>query len=120
MKALLTPKQVELFDLLAVDGRPRQREEVAAAVGYSNPSSKGYANAVGKMSTLGLVIYPADSTNPKRKWVQLSDMCFPFSKTSATSDPSGGGFNLPTPPHTPSAAAAAAAPFPNEQLSGSI
>jgi len=120
LKALLTPKQVEIFDLLAADGRPHLREEVAAAVGYSNPSSKGYANAVGKMSTLGLVVYPADSTNPRRKWVQLSDMCFPFSKTSATSDPSGGGFNLPTPPHTAVAAAAAAAPFPNEQPSGSI
>ena len=102
LKALLRPKQVEIFDFLA-DGKAHLRANVAAAVGYTNPASKGYVNSVGKMSSLGIVCYPIDNANPKRKWVQLTDMCFPFSKTSFTGDQAAPGINLPTfqPPTLP-------------------
>ena len=101
LKALLRPKQVEIFDFLA-DGKAHLREDVAAAVGYSNPASKGYVNSVGKMSSLGIVCYPNDNANPKRKWVQLTDMCFPFSKPSSTGDQLGSNLPAPPPPNLPS------------------
>lgn len=76
--AILTPKQQQIFDLLASDGAAHPRDGAAAAVGYSNPASKGWSNSIGKMSSLGLVHYPKDNTDPKRKLIQLTDMCFPF------------------------------------------
>ena len=95
LKALLRPKQVEIFNFLA-DGKAHLREDVAAAVGYTNAASKGYKNSVGKMTSLGIVRYPKDNANPKRKWVQLTDMCFPFSKAISAGDQVAGGSNLPT------------------------
>ena len=110
LKALLCLKQVQIFDVLA-DGKAHLREDVSTAVGYSNPGSKGYKNSVGKMSSLGIVCYPPDNANPKRKWVQLTDMCFPFSQTSPAGNQVAGGSNaasaqpptstLPLPPHAP-------------------
>jgi len=35
------------------------------------------------MSSLGIVHYPRDNMDPKKKWIQLTDMCFPFSKQQA-------------------------------------
>ena len=115
LKAFLCPKQVQIFDVLA-DGKAHLREDVSTAVGYSNPASKGYANSVGKMSSLGIVCYPPDNANPKRKWVQLTDMCFPFSKSNPTGDQVSGSnaasaqllpTTLPLPPHAPPATAIA-------------
>ena len=115
LKALLCPKQVQIFDVLA-DGKAHLREDVSTAVGYSNPGSKGYKNSVGKMSSLGIVCYPPDNANPKRKWVQLTDMCFPFSKSSPTGDQVSGSnaastqpptSTLPLPLHAPPATAIA-------------
>ena len=101
MKALLRPKQVEIFDILT-DGKAHLREDVSAAVGYSNPASKGYVNSVGKMSSLGIVCYPKDNANPKRKWVQLTAMCFPFSNPSSTGDQLGSNLPAPSSPNLPS------------------
>ena len=44
------------------------------------------------MRKLGIAYYPKDSTDPKKKLIQLTDMCFPFSKQHADeigSDPRG-------------------------------
>ena len=96
--ALLTPKQQEIFDILAKSRKPRLRDEVAASVGYTNPASKGFSNSVGKMSSLGILCYPKDDTNPKLKWVALTDMCFPFPKEE---DDGSAAFRIPTPPPAP-------------------
>ncbi|KAL7553354.1 hypothetical protein ACHAWF_016629 [Thalassiosira exigua] len=79
MKALMKPKQEQIFNCLA-DGKPYLRDEIAARVGHTNPSSKGWANSVSKMSSIGILCYPRDDSDPKKKWVQLTDMCFPFGR----------------------------------------
>ena len=81
-KALLKPTQQNIFEKIA-DRSVYLRGELAAAVGYSSPSSKEFANSIEKMSSVGIVNYPKDDTDLKRKLVQLTDMCFPFSKKQA-------------------------------------
>jgi len=83
IKALLTQKQCEIFDLLAADGRAHLYVEVAAAVGYNNVGSSGWNNSHKKMSSLGIIQYPTNPADPKKKLIQLTDMCFPFSKQQA-------------------------------------
>ena len=78
----------------------QERDQLAASVGYSNPASKGFSNAIGKMSTLGIVHYPRDSANAKKKLVQLTDMCFPFSKVAASNTATNEGHRTSTPPMT--------------------
>mmetsp|Transcript_26327 Transcript_26327/g.58510 ORF Transcript_26327/g.58510 Transcript_26327/m.58510 type:complete len:428 (-) Transcript_26327:147-1430(-) len=101
LRALLTPKQAEIFDILAKSRKPRLRDEIAATVGYTNPASKGFSNSVGKMSSLGIIWYPKDDANPKVKWVALTDMCFPFPKEE---DDGIAAFRTPTPPPAPAPA----------------
>lgn len=83
IKTLLKPKQVEIFDKLA-DGRVHERHVLADSVGYKNMASKGFANSIGKMSSLGILHYPTDSNDKRKKLVQLTDMCFPFSPSPGT------------------------------------
>jgi len=80
IKALLKPKQCEIFDLLAVGGQAYMypRDEIGIAVGYNCPKSKGWTNSLSKMSSIGIIQYPKDPNNPKKKLLQLTEMCFPF------------------------------------------
>jgi len=80
IKALLKPKQCEIFDLLAAGGQAYMypRDEIGIAVGYSCPTSKGWTNSLSKMSSIGIIQYPKDPNKPKKKLIQLTEMCFPF------------------------------------------
>ena len=88
IKNLLKPKETELFNHLS-DGRAHAREKVAAGIGYTNVQSKGFSNALSKMSTLGILEYLTDDTDPKKKMVRLTDIAFPFGR----SDANGGYFD---------------------------
>ena len=92
IKALLTQKQCEIFDLLAADGRAHLYVEVAAAVGYGNVGSAGWNDSHKKMSSLGIIQYPTNPADPKKKLIQLTDMCFPFSKQQAVQQSVEGEF----------------------------
>ena len=99
VKALLSPTQQRIFDLLAADRRAHARDEVAQACGYTNPASKGYSNSVSNMSSLGLVEYPRNNLDPKKKLVQLTAICFPFAAGQAnTVARATDAFRAPTPP----------------------
>ena len=78
INSLLTPKQQEIFGSIA-DGRVYLRDDVRVAVGYSNPTSTRWVKAISKMSSLGIVHYSKNDTDPKKKCMQLTEMCFPFS-----------------------------------------
>ena len=80
IKALLTPKQCQIFDALAAHGQAYaySRDEIRVAVGYSCPSSTGWSKSISNLSSLGIIQYPKDPNNPKKKSIQLTDMCFPF------------------------------------------
>jgi uncharacterized protein len=45
----------------AIDAYPQDlaRDELAAAAGYTNVNSKGFANAIGRLRSLGLIDYPS-------------------------------------------------------------
>mmetsp|Transcript_16948 Transcript_16948/g.48687 ORF Transcript_16948/g.48687 Transcript_16948/m.48687 type:complete len:462 (+) Transcript_16948:174-1559(+) len=96
IKSLLKPIQIRMFDLLA-DGAVQTREDLAAGMGYTNLNSAGYAKSLSGMSSLGLIHYPKDATDNKKKLVQLSSICFPFKETAAM-HPDDRAFFVPTPP----------------------
>ena len=113
IKALLKPKQCEIFDLLAAGGQAYMypRDEIGVAVGYSCPTSKGWTNSLSKMSSIGIIQYPKDPNNPKKKLIQLTEMCFPFLNqqanvqlaadnqiSSSTEVDDEALYNAPTPP----------------------
>jgi hypothetical protein len=51
------------------------------------------------MSSLGLVEYPRNNLDPKKKLVQLTAICFPFAAGQAnTVAPATDAFRAPTPP----------------------
>ena len=82
IKNLLKPKETELFNHLS-DGRAHAREKVAAGIGYTNVQSKGFSNALSKMSTLGILEHLTDDTDTKKKMVRLTDIAFPFGRSDA-------------------------------------
>ena len=99
MKALLKPKEQQIFNLLAADGGGVfSRDEVARQCGYSNPGSKGWTDSIGNMVSLGLVSYPVDSTDPKKKLLQLTDMCFPFVHDAFSHEVVSAAMRAATPP----------------------
>ena len=105
IKSLLKPIQVRMFDLLA-NGAAQTREELAAGMGYTNLNSSGYAKSLSGMSSIGLIHYPKDITDKKKKLVQLSSICFPFEESAASVHPDDQGFFAPTPPLAVAAALA--------------
>jgi hypothetical protein len=50
------------------------------------------------MSSLGIVHYHADPNDRKKKLVQLTDICFPFSKVAASATATDDPFRASTPP----------------------
>lgn len=48
-----------LQPLISAYPEPIAREELAAAAGYGNLASKGFANAIGRLRSLGFIDYPA-------------------------------------------------------------
>jgi len=113
IKALLTPKQCEIFDSLAAHGQAYAypRDEIRVAVGYSCPSSTGWSKSISNLSSLGIIQYPKDPNNPKKKLIQLTEMCFPFLNqhanvqiaadnhiSSSTEVDDEALYNAPTPP----------------------
>ena len=113
IKTLLTPKQCEIFGALAAHGQAYaySRDEIRVAVGYSCPKSKGWANSLSNLSSLGIIQYPKDPNNPKKKLLQLTEMCFPFLNqqanvqlaadnqiSSSTEVDDEALYNAPTPP----------------------
>ena len=99
IKSLLKPIQIRMFDLLA-NGAVQTREELAAGMGYTNLNSAGYAKSLSGMSSLGLIDYPKDASDKKKKLVQLSSICFPFKESVVTTSahPNDRAFLVPTPP----------------------
>ncbi len=51
-----------LQPLIAAYPETMEREAVAAAAGYGNLASKGFANAIGRLRTLGFIEYPTRGT----------------------------------------------------------
>ena len=113
IKALLTPKQCEIFDALSAHGQAYAypRDEIRVAVGYSCPSSTGWSKSISNLSSLGIIQYPKDPNNPKKKLIQLTEMCFPFLNqhanvqvaadnhvSSSTEVDDEALYNAPTPP----------------------
>ena len=98
IKSLLKPIQIRMFDLLA-NGAAQTREDLAAGMGYTNLNSSGYAKSLSGMSSLGLIYYPKDAADKKKKLVQLSSICFPFQETAVV-NPDDQAFLAPTPPLT--------------------
>ena len=86
IKKLLKPTMVKVFDTLS-SGAVRTRREVADATGYTNEKSAGYAKALSTMSSLGILEYPKDPTDSKKKLVQLTEIAFPFGRPSISSTP---------------------------------
>ena len=99
IKSLLKPNQIRMFDLLA-NGAVQTREELAAGMGYTNLNSAGYAKSLSGMSSLGLIHYPKDASDKKKKLVQLSSICFPFKESVIINDahPDDRAFLVSTPP----------------------
>ena len=89
LKTFLTPKECIIFNLL-LDGAAHQRHVVAAAAGYSH-MAKGFSNALSKLSTLFMIIYPKDPNDPKAKLVQATDICFPFGRSNNNNNGGGDG-----------------------------
>ena len=121
IKSLLKPIQIRMFDLLA-NGAAQTREDLAAGMGYTNLNSSGYAKSLYGMSSLGLIHYPTDATDKKKKLVQLSSICFPFKETAVV-NPDDQAFLAPTPPLTSAVLAdgvASASIPPPLPMSGSI
>ena len=115
IKALLTPKQCEIFNALSAHGQAYAypRDEIRVLVGYSCPSSTGWSKSISNLSSLGIIQYPKDPNNPKKKLIQLTEMCFPFlnqqanvqlaadnhiSSSTAVDDDDEALYNAPTPP----------------------
>lgn len=80
-KGMLKDKAPEVFEVLK-DGRAHDREQVAAAVGYSCLQSKGFVKALKQIKGLNLIEYPKDG---KKKLVQLSGLAFPFGRPRESS-----------------------------------
>mmetsp|Transcript_2964 Transcript_2964/g.6424 ORF Transcript_2964/g.6424 Transcript_2964/m.6424 type:complete len:372 (+) Transcript_2964:594-1709(+) len=91
IKSLLKPIQIRMFDLLA-DGVVHTREQLASDMGYGCLSSTGFAKSLSSMSSLGLIHYPKDDADKKKKLVQLTSICFPFEQDD------GAAFRAATPP----------------------
>ena len=79
IRDLLKPKEIEIFNILC-DGNAHLRRDVATATNYTNVASKGFANALSKLSTLDILEYPKHPTDSKIKLVQLTDLAFPFGR----------------------------------------
>ena len=77
IKNLLKPKEMGLFDHLS-DGHAQVKEDIAASMGHTNIKSKGFKDAVTKLSDLGILEAPIDASDPKKKMVQLTEIAFPF------------------------------------------
>lgn len=75
LKQKLKDKAPLIFEELA-DGLPHVRSEVAASVGYSNPQSAGFKDAVKQMMVLSIVEHP----DGNKKFIQLTDIAFPFGR----------------------------------------
>ena len=68
-----SPKAGEVYDCL-FDGKVHRRSELAAAVGYTNIKSTGFAKVLSKLGGLGVLHYPDSQT------VQLTDIAFPYGR----------------------------------------
>jgi hypothetical protein len=70
MGSVLSAPQLKIVDaLLGIDGQI-SREGLGDATGYS-PTSGGFANLLGKLSTMGLIGYPAKGCVALQDWVRL-------------------------------------------------
>ncbi len=65
------PSERLLRPLLATYPREMSRESLAQAAGYGNLTSKGFANAIGRMRSLGFISYPDRGT------VRANEVLFP-------------------------------------------
>lgn len=56
------PERRILEELIKAKGQPVDREELAARVGYTSIRSKGFANPMGRLRTIGFIDYPSSTT----------------------------------------------------------
>lgn len=82
---LLKPKEIDIFNLL-IDGDAHDRKDIATSANYSNVASKGFANALSKLSTLEILEYPKDPNDSKKKLVRLTQLAFPFGRPNEFAD----------------------------------
>jgi hypothetical protein len=82
-KILKGGKTGQVLDQLS-DGLAHNRMDVATATGYTNEKSTGFAKALSTMKSLGILVYPKDTTDSKKTWVQLTDIMFPFGRPGST------------------------------------
>jgi hypothetical protein len=73
----------QVLDQLS-DGLAHIRKDVATATGYGNEKSSGFAKALSTMKSLGILVYPKDTTNSKKNLIQLTDIMFPFGRPGST------------------------------------
>jgi hypothetical protein len=66
------------------DGLAHIRKDVATATGYGNEKSSGFATTLAKMKSLGILVYPKDTTDSKKNLIQLTDIMFPFGRPGST------------------------------------
>jgi hypothetical protein len=74
---------LEVFDFLAMDGKPHTYAEIAAACsGNYDPNSASFSNNImSKMRSCGVIEDVDKSSKIKaERTVQLSDLCFPFGR----------------------------------------
>ena len=69
IKADLSPKMVEAFDLL-VDGKPHPRSELAKKLGYKSVNEQGFKKLLNRIKAKLYLEFIGDT-------VQLTEMCFP-------------------------------------------
>lgn len=80
LKRMLKDKAPLIFDELK-DGGSHIRVDVAASVGYSNPQSKGFKDAVKQMIALKMLELP----DGDKKFLRLTDIAFPFGRPAGAS-----------------------------------
>jgi hypothetical protein len=66
------------------DGLAHIRKDVATATGYGNEKSSGFATTLSTMKSLGILVYPKDTTDSKKNLIQLTDIMFPFGRPGST------------------------------------
>jgi hypothetical protein len=83
IKALFPAQAQKLFNSLS-DGLTHPRDDVKTACGYKNEKSYGFAKSLSTLSSLGIVEYPKDPADSKKKLVRLTDISFPFGRGGNT------------------------------------
>lgn len=66
---------IRMFNALC-DGKEHDRKKLMVALGYSNPTSAGFAGAIKHLKSLKMI------ENPSKGTIRLSDAAFPFGRSA--------------------------------------